>query len=79
MFVPQATVVAEAGANHNDRMDLALAPVDAAKAARADAVSVALASRSGATPNLLSSFPTRLPPAIVNYSQLPILVVQRAT
>ena len=38
MSVPHVTVIAEAGVNHNGRMDLALALVDAAAAARADVV-----------------------------------------
>src|SRR6476659_6685074 len=38
MSVPHVTVIAEAGVNHNGRLDLALALVDAAAAARADVV-----------------------------------------
>jgi N-acetylneuraminate synthase len=38
MPTPHVTVIAEAGINHNGRLDLALALVDAAAAARADVV-----------------------------------------
>ena len=38
MPAPHVTVIAEAGVNHNGRLDLALALVDAAAAARADVV-----------------------------------------
>jgi sialic acid synthase SpsE len=38
MTAPHVTVIAEAGVNHNGRLDLALALVDAAAAARADVV-----------------------------------------
>ena len=38
MPTPHVTVIAEAGVNHNGRLDLALALVDAAAASRADVV-----------------------------------------
>jgi N-acetylneuraminate synthase len=38
MLTPHVTVIAEAGVNHNGRLDLALALVDAAAASRADVV-----------------------------------------
>jgi sialic acid synthase SpsE len=38
MPAPHVTVIAEAGVNHNGRLDLALALVDAAAAARVDVV-----------------------------------------